>query len=597
MSGLVGVISRRPGDPVTAEESQGLERAYEAMRGHAVDEVLQAGNSARVALFRRPERSDGVVLERRLGSWALAVGVVHSEARLMDSPLESLDGAFALVRHDQDRGTITAASDPLGMQHFYVAETATRIYISTSAIVLAKFLRASPSSFDVFTYLRVGRNLGTNTHWPAVERLLPGTRLSVSNGRVERSRYWRPSPDDSVRRLPFDRAVAHCTEVALETSRAYLRNGNGAWTWSDLTGGFDTRLLALVLDRAGVPFHANTVGSEDDEEVVIASRLAREAGWDWTRFQLPSDWPETLPKMLGFSLAWSDGHLDVLQLSEVLWHHRQKSRLNPSLLTGGGGEHFRDRGWQQEFLRAGRSNAVNWENWLRMRVVPPLGAPIFRIDRTAEVTAELRRRMQAWVEPYADEPNTYQLDLLYTFRTIGHFGAYRSAAAAFVDAQLPFYFKPIFTAVTSTDHRFRNHHRLQRHVIAGLNRNLAAVETTTGAPAEPWRLSNLHRLTPYYGRLARKAINKVSQKAVGRPVLLSRHPGASGAARAAVIDQLEHTAEFRYDELRLGPLIRRDSFEELVRRARDPGAGASPLLGRIITAELALRETDGTLQE
>jgi hypothetical protein len=325
--------------------------------------------------------------------------------------------------------------------------------------------------------------------------------------------------------------------------------------------------------------------------------LAREAGWDWTRFQLPPDWEEILPTMLGCSLAWSDGQLDALQLSEVLWQHREKGRLAPSLLTGGGGEHFRSFAWQQEFLKAGRSSDVNWENWLRMRLLPPLPAPIFRRDRSPEVRAELRRRMQDWVGPYSDEPNTFQLDLLYAFKSTGHFGAYRSAAAAFLDAQLPFYFKPIFTAVTSTNFRFRNNHRLQRHVIARLNQDLAAVETATGGPAEPQRLSNLHRFAPYYGRIARKAVNKVSQKAVGRPVLPSRRPARPVGAHAAVIDHLEKTADFRYDELRLAPLLRRDAFEELVRGARDPAVADATMLGRVITAELALRETDGVLQD
>jgi hypothetical protein len=599
VSGLVAVISRLPGEPVGSEGTTDLERIYEEMRGHRVREILEtAGNTARVALFGRPEGDDAAVVERRQGSWAVAAGAVHCEGPLLDSRLEELDGAFALVRHDEDRSAITVATDPFGMQHLYVAETGGRIYVSTSAIALAKFLRATPSAFDVFTYIRIGRNLGANTHWPGVERILPGTCLSVANGKVERSSYWRPAPDDSVRRLPFKRAVEHCTEVAVETVRSHLGNGTATWRWSDLTGGFDSRLLALVLERAGVSFRANTVGPEDSEDVVVASRLAREAGWDWTRFELPVDWDETLPTMLGRSLAWSDGHLDVVQLSEVLWHHRKKSRLNPSLLGGGGGEHFRNGPWQQEFLRAGRSNVVNWENWLSMRIFPPLGTPIFRTDRTGEVRGELRRRMQTWVEPYADEPNTYQLDLLYTFRTIGHFGAYRSAAAAFVDAQLPFYFKPIFTAATSTNSRFRNNHRLQRHMIAALDRNLAAAETATGGPAEPWRPSNVHRFAPYYGRIARKAVNKLSQKATGRPVLPSRHSGVPAPAHAAVVSHLEENAGFRYDDLRLAPLLRRDSYEELIRRARDPAVEHdATLLGRIITAELALRETDGTLEE
>jgi len=594
MSGLVAVISRVPDEPVDHQESVALEGAYEEMRGHRVREVLHAGDAARLALFGRPEGEDAALVERRLGSWAVAVGVVHSEGPLLDSRLDQLDGAFALIRHDEDTGAITAASDPFGMQHFYVATTAKRVYLSTSAIVLAKFLGAAASAFDVFTYLRIGRNFGSNTHWHGVERLLPGVSLTITNGEVKRSRYWMPSLDDTVRRLPFDRAVEYCTEVTVETVRSYC---NGTAAWSDLTGGFDTRLLDAVLDRAGVSFRVNTVGSDGDRDVMIASCLAREAGWDWTCFRLPPDWPEILPSMLRRTLAWSDGHLDILQLSEVLWLHREKSRTSSSLLTGGGGEHFRHRAWQQEFFGAGRSNVVNWENWLRMRVLPPLGAAIFRADRSEELRADLRRRMQGWLAPYAGEPNTFQLDLLYTYRTIGHFGAYRSAATAFLNAELPFYFKPIFTAATSTNFRFRNHSRLQRHLIARLNRKLAAVETTSGGPAEPWRASNLYRFAPYYGRIARKAVNKLSQKATGRPVLASGHQAGPSAARAAVVSHLEDTAGFDYDKLRLAPLLRREGFDELMRGASDPAVGDPTLLGRVITAELALRETDSTLKD
>jgi hypothetical protein len=112
MSGLVAVISRLPGESLGAEESAALERTYEALRGHEVRDVLQAGNAARVAVFGRPDRTDAAVVERRGGSWAAAVGVVHSEGPLLDSRLDQLDGAFALIRHDEDAGAVTAASDP-----------------------------------------------------------------------------------------------------------------------------------------------------------------------------------------------------------------------------------------------------------------------------------------------------------------------------------------------------------------------------------------------------------------------------------------------------------------------------------------------------
>jgi hypothetical protein len=283
----------------------------------------------------------------------------------------------------------------------------------------------------------------------------------------------------------------------------------------------------------------------------------------------------------------------------VLWHHEHKCRVHRRLQVGGGGELFANETWQQEslFMRAGRSTQVNWDNWLGMRLLTPVDTAIFAQDRTAELRADLRRRQESWIEPYADRPNTVQLDMLHAYKSTGHFGAYGSAAAAFLDTQLPFYFKPIFVAATSSNFRFRNHHRLQRHMIRALDPRIAAVETSSGGPAEPWGPTNLHRFAPYYVQLGRKVVDKLAQRAVGRTILSGGAPVDldPSTARLAVLEHLRREGGFGYEDLRIGPLLRRSAFEALVRRAGDAQPRDAVLLGRIITAELALRASDGGL--
>jgi hypothetical protein len=232
-----------------------------------------------------------------------------------------------------------------------------------------------------------------------------------------------------------------------------------------------------------------------------------------------------------------------------------------------------------------------------MRLLPPVDVSVFSKDFSADVRAALQKRMEAWIEPYADERNTVKLDMLYAYKSAGHFGSYRSAAAAFLDAQLPFYLKPIFVAATSSNFRFRNNHRLARHMITMLDPAIAAVETATGGPAEQWRPTNTHRFVPYYGRIGRKAVNKVAQKALGRTLrgLTGRRTPRLSQTRRAALDHLKTYGGLRYEDLRLAPLLSRPGFEELMRQARNAEPRDPSLLGRIITAELALRATDGAL--
>jgi hypothetical protein len=241
--------------------------------------------------------------------------------------------------------------------------------------------------------------------------------------------------------------------------------------WTDLTGGFDTRFLNLVLSRAGVNFITITVGDDRDQDVRLAAEVCRRAGWSWTQVTLPNEWPGLLPTVLPLSLYWSDGRLEILQLAEVLWGHALKSRSHLMLLLGGGHEHFRGHVWQQEFLQAGRSSRVNFDNLLDMRwMARPVDTSIFVRDPTAEVRAELLRRAQAWVEPYSSELNTTQLDILHAYRMMGHFGSFGSAGGCFLQVEVPAYFKPVYTAAISTNYRHRTNHQLMRHMIRRLHR-------------------------------------------------------------------------------------------------------------------------------
>jgi hypothetical protein len=325
--------------------------------------------------------------------------------------------------------------------------------------------------------------------------------------------------------------------------------------------------------------------------------VANAAGWEWRRFEIPSSWREILPKLIPLSMAWGDCHLDVLQLAEVLWGHLEKARVYPSLLAGGGGEHFRGFAWQQEFLRAGRSTDVNLDNWIDMRLLKPVSTQIFSRDPTAELRERLRTRMAAYAAPYASHLNTTQLDVLYAYKITGHFGAFASAASGAISYELPFYFKPVFSAAFSTSHRHRAGHRLMRRMIVALDPRLAALSTADGGPAQPPRLSNLHRFLPYYRMIARKAVNKVSERLLPRPLLLPETASdpVRASARAALIDGLGEGRPLLAQNMRCGPIFKRNALDDLLSRAGDPSLKDAAMLGRVVTVELALRTVDAAV--
>jgi hypothetical protein len=223
---------------------------------------------------------------------------------------------------------------------------------------------------------------------------------------------------------------------------------------------------------------------------------------------------------------------------------------------------------------------------------------LFAADPTQAVRDDFEKRMSSWAEPYADEPNTTQLDVMYAYKMTGHFGAYLSADGGFLDSELPFYFKPIFGAAFSSQQDHRDSHKLMRHMMWRLDPRLASISTTTGGPAVPWRPRNLHRFAPYYGQIAVKAMNKISQRALGRPLVRGGAQDfyCDAAARRAVLRSVAGGGELQAADLRSASLFDPRELDDLLRRASEPGFEETAILGRVLTVELALRALDAGLE-
>jgi hypothetical protein len=592
-AGFVGVIGHG-GDHSIEAEAQALSKDYETLRGAGHRVFLRAGEWASTVGFRN--RPFDVELPTDGRGWALAAGAVHISAYPTGSGAGGIEGQFALITYDEALKTVVVVSDPFGMHGLYLARRDGRLYFSTSVLALARHLRAKPSLLGLRIYLRAGYHFGSTTNWEGIERIDPAVLLTLTPERMERHVYWRPTVDRDVARLRFVSAVDHCIEVATDACRSLFAQTPPAW--ADLSGGYDTRLLALLLDRAGVAFETNTRGRPHVPDIPIAREVARKAGWKWLPLMLPEEWDALLPSFLPVALAWGDGNLDAVELSRVLWAHEELARKRTGLISGGGGEHYRGFAWRQEFFRAGRSSRVNMDNWLDMRLLHPLNTTILASDPTAEVRADFADRMQRRAEPYSDERNTTQLDVMYAYKMTGHFGAFLSADGAYLTSCLPFYFRTIFEAAFSTSHHHRGHHRLMRHMIQRLSPSLAAVETSTGGPAQPWRARNLHRFGPYYVDVARRAVAKLSHRAVGRAFLAPRRaPNPSATrARGVLVSELRANGILGPPEMRSAPLYNRRAFVEWLEHADQPAFQDEALIGRVITVELALRAVDAAVE-
>jgi hypothetical protein len=584
---LLAIVSHDPAVPVEQASLDALVSDYEALRGPARGREDASTSWARVCTLRRTGADTAGTIRNGEG-WTAWAGSPSAAPRIA-GPLADAAGQFSLVRFHPDRATVTLATDSLGMKPLFVAVSGSSTYASTSALVLARQLRSAPSRLGCEMFLRCGLQFGRLTPWEGIERMRPAQRIEFSPAGRRTEHYWQPQREPAVAALPLEEAAQLCIERSVQC----LRELREEKPWADLTGGFDSRLLTLLARRAGVEFTANTVGSEAEEDVRLARRVAATAGWPWVRFELPADWCDRLPARTEEALAWGDGHLDALDLAAVMQAHREKSSAATTLLNGGGGEEFRDHPWGHELFAAGRSTAVDYERLLAWRIMLPVDLPSLREGTTAAVGDAVREELEWRAKPFAGQRNTFQDDILYAYKMTGHSGAYQAAAGAWIDLEVPFYGRPLLSALMSVAPRHRRFHRLMREMMTRLDPAVAALPTETGGPAEPPRLQNLHRFAPYAWRRGRRFGHRVRARLPrhrGRP---NRPPAEPLAAKAALIERLR--AEGRLDPrtMRSAALYDRLALAEtLDRGVRVPNGVDWEALGRVVTLELALEAAD-----
>jgi hypothetical protein len=556
-------------------------QAYEHVRGpQKVSAHAAAGAWAHAAVVEGAVPGSVVT---NGDDWTLAVGAPHAERPLGLAPLDTLDGHFALVRYDARRDELQLVTDPFGMQALYVAERADRTYVSTSALVLARHLRAGLDPIGVAMLLRSGYQLGPRTCWEGVRRVEPATLLTFAPAGGREERTWLPVVDERVRRMTLDQTAELYVDTAIELLRRRFDGDEPVWV--DLTGGFDSRTVVALLLAAKVPFIANTNGREGDADVELARQVSWVGGFPWRHFDLPEAWDLEQPQ-LNASVAWGDGRLDALQLGMVLGRHELKAQSGRVLLTGGGGEHTSAFPWLQEWLRAGQRRPANIDAAIRHRYLKTAATSILRSDPTPDVVEYMRTQLGQRARLYAAEPNTVQLDAVYAYKSVGHFGAYRSASEAHLRQEMVSYYRDVFSVTFSANHRWRSGHRLQRAVIERLDSRIASVPTTGGGPAQQLRLTNAAQFLPYYRRLAGSAVRKLRGASLPVPT-----DGAAQRGYRRAVRRLRDEGALSPGEMRTGHLYNSEALTAFIDRAEEPGFAAYSMLGRVVTLELAARAT------
>ncbi len=561
----------------------------------------------------------GIVRDEITGSWIFAAGTVVALEGNND-PIKSLkdllrgylevgikvldkyDGHFGLVIYNGREKSLTIITDPLGLFAIYYTKNDQQFLISTSALAIAKLIKSKIDVLVADCFLRSGRSFGEKTLWKDVNRIRPAICMKWTPEKFEEKEYWKPTVDENISHLNMKDALNVADEkISRIFNRSLLREGK---VWADLTGGYDTRVTTMYLDKLRIPFIAYCVDPAGHPDLEISHLISKEMGWDYRPMELPQNWQEEQLNWLNLALGRGDGLLNIFQLSGVLKLAEDRALMAKVSVPGTGVDEWRYHIFRANTLFASAVSKVDFDAILDAKIIDNVPQDFMSLDHSIETRKIIKDYLHNETKKYINDSKITQIDIAFLrYRHPIHSGAYLSSQSAVIRSIIPFCFKELVNFGFSINHQWRisYHSRFVSAMMEKQNFKLANIRTEKGGPFLPIRLTNVHKFIPLGIYLADHLLGKFSYKLVKRRMTISkkqiypRYPLEEWKKkwiRWALEENLLST-----DKMLSGQLYNPDKFVELVNLGLNGRQTYSLFLDRIVTLEMALRATNAKVDQ
>jgi hypothetical protein len=260
------------------------------------NDVFRTKNGPSYAAFYGNKKAipNVFICDGKDGTWLAAVGtpLIHMKsegekqaflsefvANPRDSLCGKIDGNFAVIACDALRDRFIAATDYNNTTPIFYANTSKGVFFSSHELPLAKFLGSEIDPFGFSQLIHLGVTWNSHTRFRNIHKTLP-CQISVvhNNKEVHVESYWRPS-DEAMWDGTFDDQLEKWISLLRNSVWRFYECSDQKPVIADFTAGEDTRLILAQCHALGIPFEAQVTGLERDVDVVVAKQAAAKLGF------------------------------------------------------------------------------------------------------------------------------------------------------------------------------------------------------------------------------------------------------------------------------------------------------------------------------
>jgi asparagine synthetase B (glutamine-hydrolysing) len=382
-----------------------------------------------------------------------------------------LKGIFFMTIENKLTGDCYAFVDNAGLfQAFYTKDTLSNSFLKLIKQKHYKAQDLNPES--VIEFLSLGNIFSYRTFFSDINKIPPDKILHFSQ---EEAGIHILSKDMLTVTMGSHKSLKDIYNY-FENVAQSLSNRNVS---IDLTGGIDSRLIALMLNYFGLEFDtAISGGSYDFEDIAISRKVAQILNKPWyNTIQFLS----TLEDDLNEIFYASDG------LHDTLYYHRlfqfQQDRLSRgcnTVISGTGGELFKDYWWIQDFPFYSK-RSPNIKRLVDTRIMPQRPPQNLLQEGYNELLKSLSNRIIQELTPYTLDSNTRTYDNIYfNFLIRESAGRMLTTHNFFIKCYAPLLDPDIVNIGINLPKSQRIFNVFHRKAITQLNPEIARLPTTEG---------------------------------------------------------------------------------------------------------------------
>lgn len=193
---------------------------------------------------------------------------------------ERLNGVWNLVFHDGHTGHTYVVTDRLGSRLLFFAHDGERFCVANEmkGVIAGRTVASRPGGVGLYSLLGAGGHHGNLTWIEGIETVPAGTVIRLGPGGRQDRRYWRFTFNESGPEMSeADYAGAFARSLHAATDRC-MKQADEHKVAITLSGGLDSRAVALSIDPSHLPMQAITYGDPTSADVRYARQLAEVIG-------------------------------------------------------------------------------------------------------------------------------------------------------------------------------------------------------------------------------------------------------------------------------------------------------------------------------